>query len=161
MKTLLWGRRRLQKSFVAIHGICCIMMETPMIRIYQKRKTVQRLCAPQYKDRPYPWREYDLGENMTLVNQVIGQYWKPRYLLDNEAKCAYEFMSIDEVLQIVTDEDIDWDSLKGLPQDAFERAKAHSFHFPGHVYQYKMAWQKWNGSLTLMVCTIVMKMDSA
>ena len=24
----------------------------------------------------------------------------------------------------------------------------------------KMAWQKWNGSLTLMVCTIVMKMDS-
>lgn len=127
MKTLLWGRRRLQKSFVAILGICCIMMETPMIRIYQKRKTVQRLCTPQYKDRPYEQR--DLGENMTLVNQVIGQYWKPRYLLDNEAKCAYEFMSIDEVLQIVTDEDIDWDSLKGLPQDAFERAKAHSFHF--------------------------------
>ena len=74
---------------------------------------------------------------MTLVNQVIGEYWKPRYLMDNEAKCAYEFMSIDEVLQIVTDEDIDWDSLKGLPQDAFDRAKAHSFHFPGHVYQYK------------------------
>ena len=47
--------------------------------------------------------------------------------MDNEAKCAYEFMSIDEVLQIVTDEDIDWDSLKGLPQDAFERAKVHSF----------------------------------
>ena len=74
---------------------------------------------------------------MTLVNQVIGEYWKPRYLMDNEAKCAYEFMSIDEVLQIVTDEDIDCGSLKGLPQDAFERAKAHSFHFPGHVYQYK------------------------
>ena len=105
--------------------------------ISEEEKLYKRLCAPQYKDRPYPWREYDLGENMTLVNQVIGQYWKPRYLLDNEAKCAYEFMSIDEVLQIVTDEDIDWDSLKGLPQDAFERAKAHSFHFPGHVYQYK------------------------
>ena len=103
--------------------------------ISEEEKLYKRLCAPQYKDRPYKQR--DLGENMTLVNQVIGKYWKPRYLMDNEAKCACEFMSIDEVLQIVTDEDIDWDSLKGLPQDAFERAKAHSFHFPGHVYQYK------------------------
>jgi hypothetical protein len=101
----------------------------------EEERLYKRLCAPQYKD--YPYEQRDLGEGMTLVNQVIGEYWKPRYLMDNEAKCAYEFMSIDEVLQIVTDEDIDWDSLIGLPQDAFERAKAHSFHFPGHVYQYK------------------------
>ena len=101
----------------------------------EEEKLYKKLSLLLYKDHPYNKR--DLGENMTLVNQVIGQYWKPRYLMDNEAKCAYEFMSIDEVLQIVTDEDIDWDSLKGLPQDAFERAKAHSFHFPGHVYQYK------------------------
>ena len=103
--------------------------------ISEEKKLHKKLCAPQYKD--YPYEQRDLGEGMTLVNQVIGEYWKPRYLMDNEAKCAYEFMSIDEVLQIVTDEDIDWDSLKGLPQDAFDRAKAHSFHFPGHVYQYK------------------------
>ena len=103
--------------------------------ISEEEKLYKRLCAPQNKDRPYEQR--DLGEGMTLVNQTIGEYWKPRYLMDKEARCAYEFMSIDEVLQIVTDEDIDWDSLKGLPQDAFERAKAHSFHFPGHVYQYK------------------------
>ena len=103
--------------------------------ISEEEKLYKRLCAHQYRDRPYEQR--DLGEGMTLVSQVIGEYWKPRYLLDNEAKCAYEFMSIDEVLQIVTDEDIDWDNLKGLPQDAFDRAKAHSFHFPGHVYQYK------------------------
>ena len=103
--------------------------------ISEEEKLYKRLCAPQNKDRPYEQR--DLGEGMTLVNQTIGEYWKPRYLMDKEARCAYEFMSIDEVLQIVTDEDIDWDSLKGLPQDAFDRAKAHSFHFPGHVYQYK------------------------
>ena len=103
--------------------------------ISEEEKLYKRLCAPQNKDRPYEQR--DLGEGMTLVNQTIGEYWKPRYLMDKEARCAYEFMSIDEVLQIVTDEDIDWDNLKGLPQDAFERAKAHSFHFPGHVYQYK------------------------
>ena len=112
--------------------------------ISEEEKLYKRLCAPQNKDRPYEQR--DLGEGMTLVNQTIGEYWKPRYLMDKEARCAYEFMSIDEVLQIVTDEDIDWDSLKGLPQDAFDRAKAHSFHFPGHVYQYKngvaeVVWQ--------------------
>ena len=103
--------------------------------ISEEEKLYKRLCAPQNKDRPYEQR--DLGEGMTLVNQTIGEYWKPRYLMDKEARCAYEFMSIDEVLQIVTDEDIDWDNMKGLPQDAFDRAKAHSFHFPGHVYQYK------------------------
>ncbi len=101
----------------------------------EEEKLYKRLSAPQHKDHPYEQR--DLGEGMTLVNQVIGEYWKPRYLMDNEAKCAYEFISGNEVLQIVTDDDIDWDSLKGLPHDAIERAKAHSFHFPGHIYQYK------------------------
>lgn len=95
----------------------------------------RELCLSQYQGLPLV--QNDLGEDMALVTQVFGRYWKPRYLMDKEARCAYEFMSIDEVLQIVTDEDIDWDSMKGLPQDAFDRAKAHSFHFPGHVYQYK------------------------
>ena len=105
------------------------------IDMSEEEKLYRELCLSQYQDLPLV--QNDLGEDMALVTQVIGRYWKPRYLMDKEARCAYEFMSIDEVLQIVTDEDIDWDSLKGLPQDAFERAKAHSFHFPGHVYQYK------------------------
>lgn len=101
----------------------------------EEEKLYRELCLSQYQGLSLV--QNDLGEDMALVTQVIGRYWKPRYLMDKEARCAYEFMSIDEVLQIVTDEDIDWDSLKGLPQDAFDRAKAHSFHFPGHVYQYK------------------------
>lgn len=105
------------------------------IDMSEEEKLYRDLCLSQYQGLPLVLN--DLGEDMELVIQVIGRYWKPRYLMDKEARCAYEFMSIDEVLQIVTDEDIDWDSLKGLPQDAFERAKAHSFHFPGHVYQYK------------------------
>lgn len=105
------------------------------IDMSEEEKLYRELCISQYQGLPLV--QNDLGEDMALVTQVIGRYWKPRYLMDKEARCAYEFMSIDEVLQIVTDEDIDWDSLKGLPQDAFERAKAHSFHFPGHVYQYK------------------------
>ena len=105
------------------------------IDMSEEEKLYRELCLSQYQGQPLV--QNDLGEDMALVTQVIGRYWKPRYLMDKEARCAYEFMSIDEVLQIVTDEDIDWDSMKGLPQDAFDRAKAHSFHFPGHVYQYK------------------------
>ena len=105
------------------------------IDMSEEEKLYRELCLSQYQGLSLV--QNDLGEDMALVTQVIGRYWKPRYLMDKEARCAYEFMSIDEVLQIVTDEDIDWDSMKGLPQDAFERAKAHSFHFPGHVYQYK------------------------
>ena len=105
------------------------------IDMSEEKKLYRELCLSQYQGLPLV--QNDWGEDMALVTQVIGRYWKPRYLMDKEARCAYEFMSIDEVLQIVTDEDIDWDSMKGLPQDAFDRAKAHSFHFPGHVYQYK------------------------
>ena len=105
------------------------------IDMSEEEKLYRELCLSQYQGLPLV--QNDLGEDMALVTQVIGRYWKPRYLMDKEARCAYEFMSIDEVLQIVTDEDIDWDSMKGLPQDAFDRAKAHSFHFTGHVYQYK------------------------
>ena len=105
------------------------------IDMSEEEKLYRELCLSQYQGLSLV--QNDLGEDMALVTQVIGRYWKPRYLMDKEARCAYEFMSIDEVLQIVTDEDIDWDSMKGLPQDAFDRAKAHSFHFPGHIYQYK------------------------
>ena len=105
------------------------------IDMSEEEKLYRELCLSQYQGLSLV--QNDLGEDMALVTQVIGRYWKPRYLMDKEARCAYEFMSIDEVLQIVTDEDIDWDSMKGLPQAAFDRANAHSFHFPGHVYQYK------------------------
>ncbi len=92
------------------------------------------LSGLEYKNRPFEQR--DLGEGMVLVNQVIGEYWKPRFLMDLDAECAYEFMSAGETLQTVTDEDIDWESIKGLPQDVIGVAKRHSFHYPGHIYKY-------------------------
>ena len=56
--------------------------------------------------------------------------------MDKETKCAYEFISDSEILLTVTDEDIDWDSLKGQPQQVLDIAKAHSFHFSGYIHQY-------------------------
>ena len=74
----------------------------------EEERWYKRLCAPQYKE--YPYEQRDLGEGMTLVNQVIGEYWKPRYLMDNSERASTR---------------------------CFYRAKVHSFHFPVHVYQYK------------------------
>lgn len=85
----------------------------------------------------HPFSKSDLGEGMTLVSQVIGGYWKPRYLMDKEARSACEFMSETEVLQMVTDADIDWESLKGLPEEMVDRARRHLFIFPGCIYSYE------------------------
>lgn len=97
-----------------------------------------------YKSRP--WETEDIGEGMSIVNQVIAQYWKPRFLLDNISKCAYEFMDIDRTLCTVTTKDIDWDSLNGLDEKSIRRAKELDFHFPSFVRKYEngvaqVSWQ--------------------
>lgn len=59
----------------------------------------------------------DLGEGMSLVKQLIDNYWKPRFLLDHTTRCAYEFMDGNEYLVTVTDDDIVWPTLKDLPEN--------------------------------------------
>lgn len=51
-----------------------------------------------------------------LVNEVVAQYWKPRFLLDQRIKCAYEFMDRCENLLHISLKDIDWDT---IPSDGF------------------------------------------
>lgn len=107
-------------------------------------KLYQLLMDDRYESKPYR-KEY-MEEGMCLVYQLFGSWWKPRYLMDEEAKCAYEFMNGDECLTTVTEKDIDWESLRGLPEDAIGTAKRLSFHFPSFIYKYsngvaKVSWQ--------------------
>lgn len=44
------------------------------------------------KFRTYPCETKGLGEGMAIVNEVICGYWKPRFLIDNNAKTAVEFI---------------------------------------------------------------------
>ena len=85
----------------------------------------------------YPFIKKDLDEGMILIKEVIGSYWKPRYLLNTITKNAYEVMNLRETLLIVTDNDIDWNSLKDLGADCLDRAKRHSFHFPSFIYKFE------------------------
>lgn len=88
----------------------------------------------------------DAGEGMSIAEEVIMQYWKPRFLIDNITKCAYEFMNGNEILRTITTDDIDWNSLEGVSVKAIERARDLDAHFPTHVMKFEngvaqVSWQ--------------------
>ena len=87
----------------------------------------------------------DLGEDMAVGEQVIGRYWKPRFLIDHRNRTAVEFMSLSETLQTVGHDDIMWETLASADERALSRAQNLSFHFPSDVYTYKdgVAKVKW------------------
>lgn len=105
----------------------------------------QNLTSPQYKTRPY--YQSDLGEDMILVSQVICDYIKPRYLMDCRTKRAVEFMDKAQRLLTVTDDDIDWHSLKRVKdEDAIDVARFRLFIYPGDISRYvngmaKVRWE--------------------
>lgn len=110
----------------------------------EEEKLYKMLSENQYKE--YPYEQSDLGEDMTLVNQEIYGYWKPRYLIDERNKTAVEFMSETMTLQTLSTDDIDWESLNGLPQYAVNRAKGLNATYPTFIHKYKdgvaeVSWQ--------------------
>lgn len=103
-----------------------------------------KLHEPTYRSLQYEWK--DMDEGMQLVNQSINGWWKPRFLVDENARCAYEFMDSMLTLQTVTDNDIDWSSLEGIPTKALNRAIAHSGLFPTLIRYFcngeaEVTWQ--------------------
>lgn len=105
----------------------------------------RHLKNEKYRKRPF--ETASLGEGMSVVNEVIDQYWKPRFLLDNENGTAVEFMGRNETLLTITSDDIDWASLEtGVSASAMSRAKALDFHYPSFIYAFKngvaeVVWQ--------------------
>lgn len=94
----------------------------------------------------YPYRKEELGDDMFVIKQAICGYWKPVYLIDERNKGAEVFMNEAATLARVSVDDIDWESLNGLQQDAIERAKALDAVFPTFIHKYKkgvaeVSWQ--------------------
>lgn len=109
-----------------------------------EEKMYRLLMDKRYNSRPY--EKKSLADGMSLINQSICGWWKPRFLIDDRHKCAYEFMDGDERLTTVTEDDIDWESLRGLSEKAIERAKSLSFHYPSFIYTFRksvaeVCWQ--------------------
>lgn len=84
----------------------------------------------------YPYEKQSLGEEMYVIKAVIGEYWKPCFLVDEKNKSAVKFMNFSTVLQTVTVNDIDWDSLQGLPEKAILRAQTLNALFPTFIGKY-------------------------
>lgn len=96
--------------------------------------------------KPSGYRIEDAGEGMSVANEVIRGYWKPRFLMDGRAGCACEFMDASEHLCTVSTEDIDWETLRTIPQDNLLFAQTRCAHYPTHVKNYEngvamVSWQ--------------------
>lgn len=110
----------------------------------QSKELYVRLCNETYSQ--YPYSKNDKGDDMGLIQQVIGEYWKPRYLLDHKTKCAYEFMSEWECLMTVTGSDVDFSTLNDVSEEFRERARGGYAHYPTMIGEYsknvaEVSWQ--------------------
>ena len=92
------------------------------------------------------YRISELGEGMSVIEQVIWGWWKQRYLIDNKNCRAYEIMDGNMDFVNFTTDDVDWDSIKLLPEKAKIRAQEMSAQFPTFIRGFRkgiaeVSWQ--------------------
>lgn len=92
------------------------------------------------------YRVSELGEGMSVIEQVIWGWWKQRYLIDNKRYRAYEIMDGNMDFVNFTTDDVDWDSIKQLPEKAKMRAQEMSAQFPTFIRGFRkvvaeVSWQ--------------------
>lgn len=109
-----------------------------------EEKLYRILMSPTYRTGNY--RRESLCENMEVVNTLFIDYWKPRYLLNHNTRCAYEFMNEQGSLVDVADSDIDWKSLRNIPDEYLVRVKIRNAMFPSFIHKFengvaKVCWQ--------------------
>ena len=108
-----------------------------------KNELYRKLQSALYKYGAY--KKEELGEGMILVEELKESYWKPRYLIDNAAETACEFMDSDYCLLTITANDIAWETIDDLPEKMKERARALNAYFPTIIrgYHDNVAEVKW------------------
>ena len=100
-----------------------------------EEKLYELLQNDTYKTGLYMIR--DLGEGMAVLYKSMMGWYKPRFLLNHHEKVAIEFMDSNERLVTVTENDIDWASLKNLSEDDIYVAQCLSFHFPSFIREFE------------------------
>lgn len=101
------------------------------------------LQKTEYNQRPYS-RMKDWGEGMEIVEEVISDYWRERFLINHKAKEAYELMNQGLTLTFLTKDDIDWDGVETLEnnQNAFIFS-AYYQRFAVEQFKNGVALVKW------------------
>ena len=113
-----------------------------------KEKQAKELHVLLSSTRFNDWRYEigELGEEISVIKQCIGGWWKQRYLMDENSFRAYEIMDEGMTFTNFTTDDIDWKSLESLPEYMKERARRLSALFPTFVSCFqngvaKVSWQ--------------------
>lgn len=98
-----------------------------------------------YDQRPYH-RMKDWGEGMEIVEEVISDYWRERFLVDHNAKEAHQLMNSCLTLTFLTKEDVDWEGVETLENNT----NAYSFS----AYYQRFAVEQFKNGVALVEWTL-------
>lgn len=98
-------------------------------------KLYELLQTDTYKTKLYETQ--DLGEGMAVLYKLFLDWYKPWMVINHNKKTAFEFMNDNETLVTVTADDVDWESLEDLPENAVQVALCLSFHYPSIIREFK------------------------
>jgi hypothetical protein len=99
----------------------------------------------KYDERPYD-RMKDWGEGMEIVEEVISDYWRERFLVNHEAKEAYELMNRSFTLTFISNNDVDWKGVETLENNS----NAYSFS----AYYQRFAVEQFKNGVALVEWTL-------
>lgn len=99
----------------------------------------------KYDERPYS-RMKNWGEGMEIVEEVISDYWRERFLIDHNAKEAFQLMDRGLTLTFITKEDVDWEGVKTLENNH----NAYTFS----AYYQRFAVEKFKNGVALVKWTL-------
>ena len=110
-----------------------------------KHELYKELTKPEFK-RGRDYYTDDLGGEMSIVHESICGWWKPRFLLDNKTQEAFEFLDMNEHFVKFSEDDVEWNTLRDVPGDAWGHAKTGNATYPTHVGKFengiaKVWWQ--------------------
>lgn len=103
------------------------------------------LKKSQYDNRPYH-RLTGMGDKMEIVEQVIDDYWRERYLINNADRTAYELMDTSFTLKFLSEKDVDWKGVETLENNR----NAYSFS----AYYQRFAVEKFKDGVALVEWTL-------
>lgn len=147
-------KNKLSKSLVTVRNVgrkCfrLVKFKIDRLRDFFHKDTYSEKLYKHLMEVPLPEKKYRVEyhkEKMAIINQLIGQYWKPRCLMNHQTKCAYSIMDASEYITLFTTADIAWETLIGIPGQARERAEMLDAHFPTFIHRFvngvaQMSWE--------------------
>lgn len=109
------------------------------------RELYTELQKPKYDRRPYD-RLKNRGCEMEIVEQVIDNYWRQRYLINHKEGTAYELMDSSLTLKFIETKDVDWEGVKSLENNH----NAYTFS----AYYQRFSVEKFKDGVALVEWTL-------